>query len=77
MAKVNTGQRATNQLNPYAKLTTLTAISSSSAKADPVHIVAEIPPTKIKKKIIKEDCGSLERERKSSPEAVVELALQK
>ena len=68
MAKVNTGQRATNQLNPYAKLATLTA----SYKADPVHIVAEITP-KIKTK--KEDLGSLERD--TSPEAAKNLVIQK
>jgi hypothetical protein len=44
MAKVNTGKRAPNQLNPYAKLGSLAAMPAAPGKADPVHIVAEIPP---------------------------------
>jgi len=43
MAKVNTDKRASNPLNPYTNLATLTAV-----KAEPVHIVAEIPPKKSK-----------------------------
>jgi hypothetical protein len=43
MAKVSTDKRASNSLNPYTNLATLTAV-----KAEPVHIVAEIPPKKSK-----------------------------